>query len=558
MATIPIEITIQDQASPITPTPSTNTETNITVPDTGAGTIGNNTFSSSSVASIIVPAVLLVLSLATVCTLLIHHHKHQGDKASKKQKLATSASATIAVLSATALLGSLIMPATKAATSDSEVSIEVPDKISIVVNREDDTTEATTEATAYITSTSAFGYKVLLSMADDTDTANLYLDGDTTSEYYIAPVAGEELEANTWGYALADDEAYSAIPLVDTPNIILEGTDSIEDGELTIHYGVNIDESLPTGSYLGEIEYAIVAESAPATIDTLIYMQDFATLSTKNKTNVLNSMTEGRQYILKDSRNNKDYFISKLADGNVWMTQNLDLDLSTTTELTPSDTDITGNWTPSNGTINFTGTTVEGWVNSNTAPYSANPGDIYYYTSGTTENDIQYNSLAECEAAGHTDCQHYHAGNYYNWSAAVASNDASDLTEQYSNAPNSICPAGWRLPTSRDSSSPDTGNFYNLLNMTGGILGEHTPSYMGNAYYYAEGGFNTSRTNPLWLIRSGYINNSLNNPGNNSGYWSSTLFSDERPFFLAFSNSSINPTTEGVLGRGYLIRCLVR
>ena len=73
---------------------------------------------------------------------------------------------------------------------------------------------------------------------------------------------------------------------------------------------------------------------------------------------------------------------------------------------------------------------------------------MYYYTSNSNDNDIKYNSLSECIAANHTegDCKRYHAGNYYNWTAAIASNNSSSLTTQYTNAPNSICPAGWRLP----------------------------------------------------------------------------------------------------------------
>ncbi len=49
---------------------------------------------------------------------------------------------------------------------------------------------------------------------------------------------------------------------------------------------------------------------------------------------------EGDTKRLIDKRAGKYYWVAKLADGNCWMTQNLDLDLSTGTTLTPDNTNI--------------------------------------------------------------------------------------------------------------------------------------------------------------------------------------------------------------------------
>ncbi len=38
------------------------------------------------------------------------------------------------------------------------------------------------------------------------------------------------------------------------------------------------------------------------------------------------------------------YWVTKLADGNIWMTQNLDYDLVAGTTLTSSDSDVDSNW----------------------------------------------------------------------------------------------------------------------------------------------------------------------------------------------------------------------
>ncbi|MBR2840090.1 hypothetical protein IKE82_02055 [Candidatus Saccharibacteria bacterium] len=65
--------------------------------------------------------------------------------------------------------------------------------------------------------------------------------------------------------------------------------------------------------------------------------------------------------------------------------------------------------------------------------------------------------MTACISAGHTEeqCRHYHVGNYYNWSAAVASNDTSSITTDLTVMPDSICPKGWRLPNGLTSTNGD-------------------------------------------------------------------------------------------------------
>ena len=64
MTTIPIEVIIQDAESPVTPTPESGGETNIAVSDAGAGTAenGSNGGGIGSAFSIILPAIILVLT----------------------------------------------------------------------------------------------------------------------------------------------------------------------------------------------------------------------------------------------------------------------------------------------------------------------------------------------------------------------------------------------------------------------------------------------------------------------------------------------------------------
>ncbi len=529
MATIPIEVIVQEADTPVDPTPTpetNNTETNITVPDTGAETLGNNTFSSSSAASIILPIVLLAVSLATICTLLIHrHHKRQDSKVSKKEKLSMSASATIAVLAATVLVGDLILPVTKAATSDTEVSIEVPDKISIVVSREDDITEATTEATAYITSTSAFGYKVLLSMAEGVATSNLYLNGDNTSEYYIAPVENEALSTNTWGYTLADEETYSAVPLLDTPATIAQGNEPVENEELIIYYGINIDKSLPEGTYTSNIEYIITAQEPTLPIT---YMQDFATLSEEDKAALISSMPEGYQFILKDSRDQKDYYISKLADGNVWMTQNLGLDIIAGKTYTHTDTDISSDWTPLTST--YTNSDITRWSESTTESFSYDPGDLYW------TGEIGWGGNIENRTTTYGN-MHYYLGNYYNWTAAVAMNDSSSYASVDQDVNQSVCPAGWQLPL-RDGDK----SFQNLINTQELTVGDE-----GNI-----------QEKPVYFVYKGNWNGESGSIGSDGVYWTSSSNSSQSYYFGFGFYGMVSTQTATGRSFGYSVRCIVR
>ncbi|MBR3180013.1 hypothetical protein IKF57_00565, partial [Candidatus Saccharibacteria bacterium] len=103
---------------------------------------------------------------------------------------------------------------------------------------------------------------------------------------------------------------------------------------------------------------------------------------------------EGTEKQLRDTRDNKTYWVAKLQDGKCWMTQNLDLDLSTSKALTPYDSDVTSNWTPTRGTIDasaVTNNSISNWSNDYITPYSVNPGNWYwnalpFYSS--TENNF--------------------------------------------------------------------------------------------------------------------------------------------------------------------------
>ena len=141
------------------------------------------------------------------------------------------------------------------------------------------------------------------------------------------------------------------------------------------------------------------------------------------------AMTTNQVTTLTDSRDGQKYAVTKLADGNVWMTQNLRLGYNannpntSTISLDPSD---------SNVTVARTITTYD----------AATYGSNYCYGQSTSGSAVNY-------ACVHSS-SNMNYGVYYNYVATTAGTITG--TSNTTNASESICPAGWRLPTKAEFS----------------------------------------------------------------------------------------------------------
>ena len=152
---------------------------------------------------------------------------------------------------------------------------------------------------------------------------------------------------------------------------------------------------------------------------------------------------------LRDARDDQEYSVAKLADGQYWMTTNLNL--AGGTALSADDTDVTSDYISSFSTSNNltkTGSTIILPASStsgfNTDNYS------YVYNSGKTG----------------TDCSSPGCYSYYSWDAAVLGSGRS-ITTDNTDAPYSICPKGWRLPNTR-SGTDGSSDFRALAIALGG------------------------------------------------------------------------------------------
>ncbi|MBR2741287.1 hypothetical protein IKD98_00810 [Candidatus Saccharibacteria bacterium] len=334
-------------------------------------------------------------------------------------------------------------------------------------------------------------------------------------------------------------------------------TESTGGVKLTTTYAAYISKTQPADTYSGQVIYTLVHPSdAPAPqvsscqtkVPGVTYMQEFATMTTQEKAAVLGNMTEDAQYGIKDSRDNKSYCVAKLKDGNIWMTQNLDHDIVTTTNYyTNQNTDIgyntftsqydTATWTAPSATL--TDTNKSNWVGSYTIPMSYDPGDLYWsatesdysdwntYMSSCTWNSTtqKYENCDESlnPIATYTDTtgeSQYHLGNYYNWTAAVAMSDSSSYTTSNELIEQSICPAGWTLPR------VGTGNdsFYSLWNEYGFTSSSYTDTNSNNQYDEDE---DALWTTPLYSAAGGYFVGVLGYVSGYGIFWSPVVDSSD-------------------------------
>ena len=389
---------------------------------------------------------------------------------------------------------------------------------------------------------SAYGYTLNATVGSATyNTRNLVAKDATVSEAFSSVDYGANLSAltttKTWGYAASADgtsfSSYSGLPLYsDTANVAtLRATTSgptTSAGEATsFKIAAYAAEAMPLGEYNNVINFTAVANEPPVK-----YMQTVATWK--------DTVSDGEVVEAVDQRDNKTYYVAKLADGNLWMTQNLDFNIDATKTYTSADTDISADWTPSTSTY-ATGDAT--WKRSYTTPESYDPGDkcwtglIDTSWSGTLDNASYATSCSE-EGAN----MHYNVGNYYNWTAAVAMNDSSAYTTDNADVDQSICSAGWTLPKG-GTTLTGTGSFYYMINQTGFTSGT---------------GGNIHQT-PGFLVYGGYWVGSSRYVGSGGLYWSSVVVGSGGAYGLHFyAGSNLSPQVSGSRDFGLSVRCVAR
>ena len=288
--------------------------------------------------------------------------------------------------------------------------------------------------------------------------------------------------------------------------------------------------------YPGTSSYYKVSACSVRCIADKPYMQDM----THAKLAELMPNT-GDEVTLYDKRDEKAYTVAKLADGNYWMTQNLDHDIktdgsvvydNTTTDLGWNGTSYsTASWSPSTATYDTSTTT---WASSGSTSESYDPGELYWDGVTTSSSTNQTSSTGD---------SHYHLGNFYNWTAAIAMNDSSGHMSQDELISQSICPSGWTLPKS--GTYTGSGSFQTLVTQYGWSNNKiENPNIWDTSINAALSG--------LWT-------GSLTGVGRDGSFWSSVSYRQGNSYYQEIrSTGYVNPTYDTRRGYGLSIRCVAR
>ncbi|MBR2855706.1 hypothetical protein IKE99_02060 [Candidatus Saccharibacteria bacterium] len=284
-----------------------------------------------------------------------------------------------------------------------------------------------------------------------------------------------------------------------------------------------------------ERQFTVGAGSATINITSrqMLPMQNY---SCSNLANV------GDTDMVYDTRDNQAYLIGKLKDSKCWMLENLNL--AGGKALSSDDTDITSayidSFSTSNNLIKDGNTMV--LPASSTSGFNTN-NYSYVYNSGNKAN---------CGASDqNTPCY-----SYYSWDAATLGSGRTISTDD-TDAPYSICPKGWKLPTSRITSATDwqtTSDFYRLAHQYG--LDSTTSADENDNGFYTQAGPGTT---PNFLLAGVYDDGSFYGEGSSGNYWSSTSNSNTSSArFLNFYSSSVDSVNYGDRYLGFSVRCILK
>lgn len=301
----------------------------------------------------------------------------------------------------------------------------------------------------------------------------------------------------------------------------------------TVSSGSNLTISFSLRYY----GYSVRCILDTVTISDIQTMQEFGKLSATDKASAIDSMVTEQAYQLLDERENgaHSYYVAKLLDGKVWMVQNLRLgqgqDVSSAVTLTTNDSN-----TQSEGFV------LNGQLSNGGFPTSKMNGKNYQ------SEDSHYYCTDEY-------------GCYYNWYTATAGSGKSG-TAMGSDVEYSICPVGWKLPTSSgNATSGASKDFIALYNAYKSVYGPNdnnvaaAMSVSSNDAGHDNDGSYVPGFNPSGM----YQDSGPTLVGTNGYYWSSTSNSTalSHAHLLQISLSSTILTQSNYKGFGNVIRCLL-
>ena len=338
--------------------------------------------------------------------------------------------------------------------------------------------------------------------------------------------------------------SYSSVPSTYTKVAHRDsGTDlgsSATGASLTTTYAAYISKGQKADTYDGKVKFTLVHpsdEPAPAVppapptscrtpVPNVTYMQD---ITSNNKAAVLASLNEESAYYIRDNRDEEPYCVSKLKDGNLWMLDNLRLDLTDSTIL---------------NSLTTTNTHVDSASLISLRSGNRNAGDqyaIWGFTIWEEYNDSFYQAQANADYKDTTTTSYGNGsgkiGVYYNYCAATAGSYCYNESEGVGDALYDLCPINWRMPTSGLSGEYNT--LYNYYNTTQVATESASLQY--------------KLSTPL----SGEIIGDLYQQGSEGDFWTSTYRDSDGMYNLWIRPSNVYPNSSSWRNVSMSIRCLL-
>ncbi|MCB9822169.1 hypothetical protein H6801_02250 [Candidatus Nomurabacteria bacterium] len=295
-------------------------------------------------------------------------------------------------------------------------------------------------------------------------------------------------------------------------------TNTPDTTEVTLSF--TIDGTVTPGKKELKLNYSIADNEVEEELATL---QSFTTAQC-NALPTYTGSNEEAVIELTDTRgDNQIYQVAKLADGNCWMLDNLKLGSTTgTLELTPQDTNIVSNLTLPQVTASA-------------------PMDTQEEIDALLDTPFVFGPVPGDTNSGATNY-----GYLYNWSAATAGESRTSHDENAGNAPYSICPANWRLPTG------GPGGEFSALDIAFGGTGNGANNGEPNIALWQHDG-------PFKGVFSGYWGGGFDVQGDYGVLWSASAYPGyaDYAFFAYFLETEVSPGFVGFRFFGFGVRCLL-
>ena len=379
------------------------------------------------------------------------------------------------------------------------IGIALDEAVTVEVLPTADGTFSSNKANLSVTTNNETGYSLYLATTngENTLTSNNPSTTETINAITLADgidsIPSSDFTNNTWGYNLStgdvsasDSTTYKPVPTTNGTTPINTPTEAPTEGNgdtYSLIFGTKINTALPSGTYSNDVVVSVVAN--PEYVPTISEVADMQDVTAE----ICAASAEGETATLIDTRDGSDYTVAKI-NGACWMTQNLRLSGGRT--RTSADSNVTQNWAFPNNSLRRGDTNYIGG-------FSTEAGSVI---SDDPEHATEY-------------------GGYYNYCAASAGTVCNDTTKQ--DATQSICPAGWKLPTKTQFDAIAGNSSYSSA---------FSPVYSGN-----------------------YSSGSLYNTGSDGHWWSATARYSDSQYFLYYNDGSLN-TNGAYKSYGVSVRCV--